>query len=160
MEKVIWLIILLCVVAPNAVNTNYKYAAGLILPFFLFALALAVIWWLVTKPWRKRPWQWFHWLNVTSYIMVLHLIVSPSFRSLVQPMNEDSIADSENQVHQSLREGTPPIPSSVPSVRVIKEATHFGVEHEDGRRAIIASDDIESLRSEMQKGLLEKRLGY
>jgi hypothetical protein len=81
MNKFIWLILFLIVVLVNSggnfQDARYLVAGlGMSLPSFVLGLVLSPIWWGLTKKSRENSWEWFDWLNVASYIMVVVNILS------------------------------------------------------------------------------------
>jgi hypothetical protein len=75
MKQFIWVGVLLVAIAVNAMQTNFEYALGYTLPWFIIGLVLTPIWWGITKKVRQSPWRWFDWLNAGSYIMLILFIL-------------------------------------------------------------------------------------
>ncbi|MBT4969838.1 MAG: hypothetical protein HOG71_00335 [Bacteroidetes bacterium] len=79
MNKLIWISIFFVAVIVQAMQSNFMFAFGKTIPWFIAGLVFSPIWWGVTRKNRKVSWQWFDWLNAGSYMMlilfVLNLIV-------------------------------------------------------------------------------------
>ncbi len=85
-NKFIWLLIFFVAVVFQAANTNFAYAFGALIAWFIAGMALTPIWWGIRSARRSAtPWQWFDWLNAGSYIMVflqiLNIVVRTFMRS-------------------------------------------------------------------------------
>jgi hypothetical protein len=75
-NKYIWLIIFCVAAVIRATNSNFAYAFGVSIPWFIAGMILSPIWWRITKKKRVNAWQWFDWLNAGAYIMIGLIIVS------------------------------------------------------------------------------------
>lgn len=76
MNKFIWLLVFFVTVVIQATNSDFLFALGYSIPWFVAGMVLSPIWWGVTKKGRIAPWQWFDWLNAGAYITVGLLILS------------------------------------------------------------------------------------
>jgi len=76
MNKFIWLLVFVVTVVFQATNSDFLFALGYSIPWFVAGMVLSPIWWGVTKKGRIAPWQWFDWLNAGAYITVGLLILS------------------------------------------------------------------------------------
>lgn len=76
MKQFIWAGVFFIAVLAQAMQTNFTFALGLTIPWFIAGLVFSPIWWGVTKKNRQSPWQWFDWLNAGSYIMLILFVLS------------------------------------------------------------------------------------
>jgi len=106
MKQFIWVGIFFIAVLAQAMQTNFMFALGVTIPWFVIGLVFSPIWWGVTKKNRQSPWQWFDWLNAGSCIMltlfVLSLIVnaymsSPERERLVTASPERELLVTEQK---------------------------------------------------------------
>lgn len=85
MNKLIWLVIFFVAVVIQATSTNFAYAFGVIIGWFIVGMAFSPIWWGITKKKRHTtPWQWFDWFNAGAYIMIGLQILSILVRNYMQ----------------------------------------------------------------------------
>jgi hypothetical protein len=76
MNKFIWLIVFFVAVIVQATQSNFMFALGSSIPWFIAGMVFSPIWWGVTKKKRNSSWQWFDWLNAGAYIMIILLVLS------------------------------------------------------------------------------------
>lgn len=76
MKQFIWAGIFSLAVIVKATQTNFGFALGETLVWFIAGLVFSPIWWGVTKKNRQSPWQWFDWLNAGSYTMLILFVLS------------------------------------------------------------------------------------
>ena len=84
MSKFIWLLVFFVTVVIQATNSDFLFALGYSIPWFVAGMVFSPIWWGVTKKGRIAPWQWFDWLNAGAYITVGLLILSVFVKSWVR----------------------------------------------------------------------------
>lgn len=75
-NKFIWVGIFFVAVIVQAMQSNFMFALGSTIPWFIAGMVFSPIWWGVTKKNRKESWQWFDWLNAGSYIMLILFVLS------------------------------------------------------------------------------------
>jgi len=75
-NKIFWLVIFFVTVVVQATQSNFLFALGATIPWFIAGMIFSPIWWGVTKKNRKSPWQWFDWMNAGAYIMVVLFALS------------------------------------------------------------------------------------
>ena len=66
-NKYTWAIVLIIAIGINGFEAG---SLQYILTLFTTSMILSPIWWIITKKDRKKPWEWYDWLNTGSYIMI------------------------------------------------------------------------------------------
>lgn len=84
MNKFIWLLVFFVTVVIQATYSDFLFALGYSIPWFVAGMVFSPIWWGVTKKGRIAPWQWFDWLNAGAYITVGLLIFSIFIKNWVR----------------------------------------------------------------------------
>ena len=64
-----WAVVL--VITPIAIvmfeRESFTYALGSTTAGLTFGILLSPIWWLISKPFTKFRWCWYHWLNSSTF---------------------------------------------------------------------------------------------
>ncbi len=84
MNNANWLLVFFVTVDIQATKSDFLFALGYSIPWFVAGMVFSPIWWGVTKKGRIAPWQWFDWLNAGAYITVGLLILSVFVKSWVR----------------------------------------------------------------------------
>jgi signal transduction histidine kinase len=91
MTKLLWIAAILFAIGAKAINTNVQFAAGFVLPWLLIGAVLSPIVWLILR--RRFVWQWYHWLNTASIVMIAVLfLVNP----LLQHFTSSNFATAQS----------------------------------------------------------------
>lgn len=81
MTKYIWIAVVLLTVGAKAIDTNVLFATGFVLPWLAIGAVLSPIVWIILR--KRFVWQWYHWLNSASILMVTVLfLVNPLLQHL------------------------------------------------------------------------------
>lgn len=64
-----WAVVL--VITPIAIfmfeRESFTYALGSTTAGITFGFLLSPIWWLISKPFTKVKWRWYHWFNSAAF---------------------------------------------------------------------------------------------
>ena len=85
MNKLIWLVIFFVEVVIQATSTNFAYAFGAIIGWFIVGMAFSpnlVGYYKEEMPYT--PWQWFDWFIAGAYIMIGLQILSMLVRNYMK----------------------------------------------------------------------------
>ena len=78
-RRYLWLIVFIATVGISSTFTNITYALGeVIADIIRDGLILTGIIGLITAPFRKKEWEWFHWLNLLMYTTASAKILYPN----------------------------------------------------------------------------------
>ncbi len=118
MTKYIWIAIVLLAVAGKATDTNVLFAAGFVLPWLAIGAALSPFVWVILR--KRFVWQWHHWLNTTSILMVGVLFaVNP----LLQHFASNQLAATDGRANVLVPRAVAPYKDVVLSWGVLLGAT-------------------------------------
>jgi hypothetical protein len=81
MNRFIWAMALVAMMAFQARERDLMFAIGWTLPWFVLGLALSPIVWLVTKRRRILPWQWHDWANAGAIMMLIMMVLGVVLRA-------------------------------------------------------------------------------
>ena len=103
LNKLIWLLLFVVTVVIQATHSDFQFALGYSIPWFVVGMVLSPIWWSITKKGRIAPWRWFDWLNAGAYITVCLLILSVFVNSWVRTQVAGGLAVERLQREETAR---------------------------------------------------------
>lgn len=72
-----WAVVL--VITPGAIvmfeRESFMYALGSTAAGITLGFLLSPIWWLISKPFTKLKWRWYHWFNSAVFTSLVLKIV-------------------------------------------------------------------------------------